>query len=666
MNTNETFTLSAIAKRLGLSAPTVSNWRNRYDDFPRPMETVGKRELWTLLQIQEFMKARGLDGRERRPSALRPKERDYSSVSGLVASLSEFLTPEEAVLYLLAQAWNINKGASKPDLRNLATTLRDHPSLSPLSSAVTAALKSEQLSILDAVQKGLSAILADKSRRLIFVSEVRIQWGQLGRDRASTTSPDRLSAVMASLASGKSVLELCAGLGSSLRHIKNAAQIVAQEIDPIAVAMLQVLLEIEGVGAQILNEDSISELHRDWLGKFDVVLAVPPSRFQPRENDLPSNDPRWLRYESGRIRSEDSWILNALGYLSPSGTAVIALPTNWMTASGSARFRKWLVGLGHLQAAISLGAGFYTDNRVEMTLLILSGSLEPNRPILIVDARNLDEQTPQSRSQDKLASALHSLLEAKPSERVIEIQAGDLVVLGSLLEFFALKALVADVTRSQPGETLQHVIDQLEKLVSSHQDMIKEIREFAKFGKNLHFGKRHSLVRLSDIAALEVFSKATDPKWPSFEINQDDIILPLIAESRHGLRPWCNSPSIPYEAGWQDTNLASVSRVCRIRLKKDATQSREISPLTIFFYLGTPVVQDRLQAVADVQSRPYIPMEVIANLQIPSSPDSVQKMALELYGRSLDLELQAFLTGLSKVDTAISDLIAALLESGQS
>ena len=59
-------------------------------------------------------------------------------------------------------------------------------------------------------------------------------------------------------------------------------------------------------------------------------------------------------------------------------------------------------------------------------------------------------------------------------------------------------------------------------------------------------------------------------------------------------------------------------------------------------------------------------MEVIANLQIPSSPVSVQKMALELYGRSLDLELQAFLTGLSKVDTAISDLIAALLESGQS
>ena len=234
MKTNETFTLSAIAKRLGLSAPTVSNWRNRYDDFPRPMETVGKRELWTLQQIQEFMKVRGLDGRERRPSALRPKERDYSSASGLVASLSEFLTPEEAILYLLAQAWNINKGASKPDLRNLATTLRDHPSLSPLSTAVTAALKSEQLSLLDAVQKGLSAILADKSRRLIFVSDVRIQWGQLGRDRAATTSPDRLSAVIASLASGKSVLELCAGLGSSLRHVKNAAQIVAQEIDPIA------------------------------------------------------------------------------------------------------------------------------------------------------------------------------------------------------------------------------------------------------------------------------------------------------------------------------------------------------------------------------------------------------------------------------------------------
>ena len=338
-----------------------------------------------------------------------------------------------------------------------------------------------------------------------------------------------------------------------------------------------------------------------------------------------------------------------------------------MTASGSARFRKWLVGLGHLRAAISLGAGFYTDNRVEMTLLILSGSLEPNRPILIVDARNLDEQTPQSRSQDKLASALRSLLEAKPSERVIEIQAGDLVVLGSLLEFFALKALVADVTRNQPGETLQHVIDQLEKLVSSYQDMIKEIRVFAKFGKNLHFGKSHSFVRLADIARIEVFAKSADPAWPSFDIEEDDIILPLTADSGLGLEPLSKNPAIPYEAGWPAvTNLSSVSRVSRIRIKKNDSHGPQVSPLSVFFYLGTPKVQNRLKAVAKVQSRPFIPSEVIANLQIPCSPVHVQQLARDLYERSIDLDLLTYIKSLNENKLAISDLIAALLESGQS
>ena len=53
-----TVTLSQIAELAGYGASAVSNWRKRFDDFPRPVETAGGgRDLYLLAEVEEWLRA---------------------------------------------------------------------------------------------------------------------------------------------------------------------------------------------------------------------------------------------------------------------------------------------------------------------------------------------------------------------------------------------------------------------------------------------------------------------------------------------------------------------------------------------------------------------------------------------------------------------------------
>lgn len=662
MTTNEPLTLSEIARRLGLGAPTVTNWRNRYQDFPEPRKVVGKRELWTLDQIEQFMTVRGLDGRDRKPRSKRKRQADLTTVAGMIDALRDYLRPDLAILYLVAQIWNIYQSPSRYDLRRLSEELRRSSLLHVLASAVDAARASEQVSLLTNIEVHLRKQIADPAKRASFADEIRIQWSRLGRERAATTSPDELGQIVSQLIHGNKVLELCAGLGSTIRYMPTAKRIVAQEFDPTAAAMMSVLLSLEEVATEILVEDSLNTLHREWLGTFDVVVAFPPSRSQNIQIDFRDDDPRWSRFDGLRLRPEDSWILNALGYLNPDGLAVIGLPTRWMTSAASSRFRTKLVVSGHLQASISLGAGFFTDNRVEMTLLIISGRAQPNRPIRIIDGRSRDHLTGTN-----LAAHIGSLLRTTQSvPEVINMLPSDLVRLGTLLEFSAVQAVGDNVDPVDPRQATQSLLNSLTTLSDLHQVLLTQLSDLISLCEGLRFGKEHPVLRLEDFASIEIFSQALDPKWPSFDIQPTDVLLSLSPDTKGHFRVLCTHPDIPYDAGWPGTDsLSELTRVCRIRPQPFENGSATVATLTLYFYLDTPVVQDRLKNVAATQARNYIPREVLRNLRIPCAPPAVQKIALEIFGRDQDLALQQYLTQLDRIDDQFTALVALILEKGK-
>jgi predicted DNA-binding transcriptional regulator AlpA len=87
MSDTELLTLAEIARRLLIASSTISNWRSRYPSFPKPKKLDGKRELWTIDQINEFMVSSELDGRDRKSHPDTEKSVEYTNARSLITLL---------------------------------------------------------------------------------------------------------------------------------------------------------------------------------------------------------------------------------------------------------------------------------------------------------------------------------------------------------------------------------------------------------------------------------------------------------------------------------------------------------------------------------------------------------------------------------------------------
>jgi hypothetical protein len=256
------------------------------------------------------------------------------------------------------------------------------------------------------------------------------------------------------------------------------------------------------------------------------------------------NDPRWMKFGSTRLRGEEAWILNALAYLNSDGVGLVCLPTKWMTSAASKKFREKLVGLGYLQGTISLGHDFYSDNRIEMTLLILSGSGKPNRQIRIADARNIGVQETGIRDLNANdAKEIALLISTDHSDRAIDVVAEQLAKFGSPIEFNAYMAYQESKSISNPKEIQARLNRSLSKIADQYEMLAKNIREITVLDDEIKFGSQNEIHRLQDLATIEFFTRNKDEDWPSFEILPDDIILPLIHDGEKPVSPICTRPT---------------------------------------------------------------------------------------------------------------------------
>ena len=53
-------TASDIAIRYGVSEPRVNNWKRRNDDYPVPVFSRNKRNIWILSEIEDWVSAKGV------------------------------------------------------------------------------------------------------------------------------------------------------------------------------------------------------------------------------------------------------------------------------------------------------------------------------------------------------------------------------------------------------------------------------------------------------------------------------------------------------------------------------------------------------------------------------------------------------------------------------
>ncbi len=50
-------TAADIGGRAGVSAQAVHNWRQRYDDFPQPLRTIGNYQVWYWPEVEKWLAA---------------------------------------------------------------------------------------------------------------------------------------------------------------------------------------------------------------------------------------------------------------------------------------------------------------------------------------------------------------------------------------------------------------------------------------------------------------------------------------------------------------------------------------------------------------------------------------------------------------------------------
>ncbi|MEV0342218.1 N-6 DNA methylase [Nocardia sp. NPDC050713] len=313
-------TATEISKLVGVTRATVSNWRKRHEDFPKPVGGTEFRPVFDWNAVQAWLADRGQDATEAPILSLRTVLRSSLSSDDARALLAD-LKPS-------GSGW-VSPGSATTD------------ALSRVLKTLARAAEAE------GPQAALQA-LADHAHG----SEQNI---------ALYRTPELVAGLMANLLqpleAGKGrVLDPACGGGSLLVAAaeRGATELYGQDISEIQAALARLVVQAETeVDATIAAGDS---LHDDAFPdlEVDAVLSSPPSLRDWAADRVHIDDPRWGYGTPGRTDSELAWVQHALAHLRPGGLAVLLLPAPVASKASGRRIRGSLLRAGALRAVVNL------------------------------------------------------------------------------------------------------------------------------------------------------------------------------------------------------------------------------------------------------------------------------------------------------------------------
>lgn len=372
-----TVTLAQIAKFAQVQRPSVSNWRRRHGDFPRPVGGSAAQPLFDAEQVAQWL--------DQRPNSL-PQQRsatygelfreglrrgpavgthfadaDARVRAGLaVAALRHLygrpLPPSEEQLRATAEAAE----AQHVDLTGVFQPLREHPAVA--------------LSQLADVERLLGQLGAPAAAEAIIESAAGTWWA------APTQTPTAISDLALQIASellGESgelaVADLAAGTGAFLATVASRGRARTArfaETDPAAVELMRLRLLCHGLRDVAPYEDGAGA---------DVVFVDPP--FQSGEHEQQQDHP--LSWAARVVECLDD---DAVGFavvpqwtLTRTATAT-RLPVTWV--------REQLVRRGCVRAIIQLPRHVHPHlGGADLVLLVLAADTgDTTRPVVVCDA----------------------------------------------------------------------------------------------------------------------------------------------------------------------------------------------------------------------------------------------------------------------------------------
>ncbi|WP_092534806.1 N-6 DNA methylase [Amycolatopsis arida] len=300
-----------IARLVDVGRAAVSNWRRRYADFPRPVGGTASSPLFSLAEVEEWLRRNG-------------KRYELSAAE---------------------RAWQRLR-ATGGDLRLGELVLRAGEAL--LAGVGTADWPDPELPRL------LDELAAERGPADGFEFLYQ-RYAESHPRRLGATDP-AVADIMAGLvcSPGATVLDPACGTGTLLLRAP-AGRVLGQEVDGVAAGIATVRLRLRERDADIVAADSLrADAFADV--EVDTVVCDPPFHERGWGFAELTSDPRWVHGVPPRGEPELAWAQHCLAHVRPGGLVAILMPPVAASRRSGRRIRGNLLRAGALRAVVTLGA----------------------------------------------------------------------------------------------------------------------------------------------------------------------------------------------------------------------------------------------------------------------------------------------------------------------
>ncbi len=403
MSNEAAVTAADIARLAGVGRAAVSNWRRRYEDFPAPVGGTPNSPLFTLAEVERWLRDQG------KLQASSPWERLWQLVEAhrgdqepadILAAIGRYLLRQATDQGSLQQGPGPGQaagssrhgdpgsvhGGSGQGVAGGQGSVRpggDPGSLRPGVEQSVAGMAPGQGSGWPGSDPGSSRHGADAGQGSLrqgsdhevlpaaLVREVaavakehgalataEALWERFAQANARwmAVTPLEAARLIAQLADVRAgvVLDPACGAGSLLATVaRQGAQCLGQEIDPGLAGLAEVRLALRGVQVELTAADSL--LNDSFRGRqVDTVVCDPPVGERQWGHEELLHDERWEYGIPPRMESELAWVQHALAHVRPGGLVAILMPPSVASRRSGRRIRAELLRRGALRAVIAL------------------------------------------------------------------------------------------------------------------------------------------------------------------------------------------------------------------------------------------------------------------------------------------------------------------------
>lgn len=381
-------TASQVATVADVGPSAVSNWRKRFEDFPRAVQTTpGGKDLFDLEEVETWLTRHGRLGESKGKRLLfmaAEQLRSQVSAEQMVEVIGAALAlvaverrgsgpPREAGLEL-ESSLRMAAGSGRPDLDRAFRPL--------LSVDVSAA------------EDVLRLVHGIEETELSECFEWILSRGQRPHGTQNDSGAVLTSLVGALVGDADGVVyDPAAGLGGFLLTLWEKGmplrrpQLFGQELDESASTIAQQRFIVENVPVTMTRGDSLTD--DAWPNlRADVVVSDPPYGVRKNWPSSLDGDPRWVAGRPPAI-TDFAWLQHITYHLKDEGRGYLFLPVGTLFRRGKdANLRRELLAEGVVEAIVKLPPGSSPRASIPLALWILRSSHRggSGASVLLVDA----------------------------------------------------------------------------------------------------------------------------------------------------------------------------------------------------------------------------------------------------------------------------------------